>query len=77
MLFRSIALVDIDDTLAKSKTSGRIVLQVHDEVIVEAPSTQAEEVEAIVLGSMRSAASLRVPLEINAAWGDSWASAKS
>ena len=72
-----IALVDIDDTLAKSKTSGRIVLQVHDEVIVEAPSTQAEEVEAIVLGSMRSAASLRVPLEINAAWGDSWASAKS
>jgi DNA polymerase-1 len=72
-----IALVDIDAKLMASKTSGRIVLQVHDEVIVEAKKSEAKEVEEIVLGSMRSAASLRVPLEINAAWGDSWASAKS
>jgi DNA polymerase-1 len=60
-----------------SKTSGRIVLQVHDEVIVEAKKSESQAVEEIVLGSMREAASLRVPLEINAAWGDSWASAKS
>ncbi|NCZ91849.1 MAG: hypothetical protein EBY96_05360, partial [Actinobacteria bacterium] len=51
--------------------------QVHDEVIVEAKKSDAKAVEEIVLGSMREAASLRVPLEINAAWGDSWASAKS
>ena len=72
-----IALVDIDAKLLASQTSGRIVLQVHDEVIVEANKSDAQEVEELVLGSMRSAASLRVPLEINAAWGDSWASAKS
>ena len=72
-----IALVEIDAKLMASQSSGRIVLQVHDEVIVEAKKSEAEEVEQIVLGSMRSAASLKVPLEINAAWGDSWASAKS
>ena len=72
-----IALVGIDDKLRHSETSGRIVLQVHDEVIVEAAAADAEHVESIVLGSMRGAASLRVPLEINSAWGDSWASAKS
>jgi DNA polymerase-1 len=72
-----IALVDIDAKLMASQSSGRIVLQVHDEVIVEAKKSDVQEVEEIVLGSMCSAASLRVPLEINAAWGDSWASAKS
>ncbi|NDI19162.1 MAG: DNA polymerase I, partial [Actinobacteria bacterium] len=72
-----IALVSIDAKLRSSDTSGRIVLQVHDEVIVEAKKSDAKAVEEIVLGSMREAASLRVPLEINAAWGDSWASAKS
>ena len=72
-----IALVSIDAKLMASKTSGRIVLQVHDEVIVEAKKSESLAVEEIVLGSMREAASLRVPLEINAAWGDSWASAKS
>ncbi len=72
-----IALVSIDAKLMASKTSGRIVLQVHDEVIVEAKKSESQAVEEIVLGSMREAASLRVPLEINAAWGDSWASAKS
>ncbi|MEY3073394.1 MAG: polymerase [Actinomycetota bacterium] len=72
-----IALVSIDAKLMASKTSGRIVLQVHDEVIVEAKKSESQAVEEIVLGSMREAASLRVPLEINSAWGDSWASAKS
>lgn len=72
-----IALVAIDDKLRRSSTTGRLVLQVHDEVIVEADAKDRELVESIVLGSMREAATLRVPLEINSAWGDSWASAKS
>ena len=72
-----IALVSIDERLRQSECSARIVLQVHDEVIVEAKKSDVAAVEDIVLASMREAASLRVPLEINSAWGDSWASAKS
>ncbi len=72
-----IALVSIDRRLRDAGSPARLVLQVHDEVIVESPKGAATEVESIVLGSMRDAASLRVPLEINSAWGNTWASAKA
>jgi DNA polymerase-1 len=71
-----IALVRIDDALTKQNLQARIVLQVHDEVLVEAPVNERETVENIVLDIMRSAAELRVPLEVNAAWGATWAEAK-
>jgi len=54
-----------------------LVLQVHDEVIVEAVRSEHERVEALVRDSMMKAAKLAVPLEVNLAWGDSWASAKA
>ena len=72
-----IALVRLDAELEQTGLAARIVLQVHDEVIVEAPETESDEVDAIVLTAMRSAADLRVPLEVNAAWGRTWADAKS
>jgi DNA polymerase-1 len=71
-----IALVGIDKALAKSELKSRLVLQVHDEVIVEAPSSEKSTVEEIVLDIMRSAATLNVPLEVNFSWGTSWAEAK-
>lgn len=71
-----IALVRIDDALTKQNLQARIVLQVHDEVLVEAPTNEHAVVEQIVLDIMRSAAELRVPLEVNAAWGSTWAEAK-
>ena len=72
-----IALVRIDRALEDSALRARIVLQVHDEVIVEAPVEEHEEVDAIVLEQMKGAAQLKVPLEVNAAWGPTWADAKS
>jgi len=71
-----IALVGIDQALAQRKLTSRLVLQVHDEVIVEAPTNEKSEVEDIVLTIMRSAATLNVPLEVNFSWGPSWAEAK-
>ncbi|MFM7093716.1 MAG: DNA polymerase, partial [Actinomycetota bacterium] len=56
--------------------SSRLVLQVHDEVIVESPSAEKDVVENLVIGIMRGAANLAVPLEVNAAWGRTWAAAK-
>ncbi|MBU3702978.1 MAG: DNA polymerase I [Ilumatobacteraceae bacterium] len=71
-----IALVRIDAALEEAGLGARLVLQVHDEVIVEAPKSEKKSVEDLVIGIMRNAASLAVPLEVNAAWGGTWAEAK-
>jgi DNA polymerase-1 len=71
-----IALVRLDAEIEKRQLKSRIVLQVHDEVIVEAPDDEKAEVEKLVIETMRSAADLSVPFEVNAAWGHTWADAK-
>ena len=71
-----IALVRIDALLEKGNFESRIVLQVHDEVIVEVVESEREVVGPLVLDTMRGAADLSVPFEVHAAWGDTWAAAK-
>jgi DNA polymerase-1 len=71
-----VALVRIDAALDDAGRSSRLVLQVHDEVLVEVPDGEHDEVGALVVDLMRSAAELRVPLEVNVAWGATWADAK-
>lgn len=71
-----VALVRIDAALETANFESQLVLQVHDEVIVEAVASEAEAVEKLVRETMRAAAKLAVPLEVNLAWGDTWASAK-
>lgn len=71
-----IALVRIDSLLEQGDYLSRIVLQVHDEVIVEVPDSEVEQINSLVLNVMKEAASLKVPLDVNAAWGRSWAEAK-
>lgn len=72
-----VAIVRLDQALETGGFESRLVLQVHDEVIVEAVKSEHQKVEALVRESMVKAAKLAVPLEVNLAWGDSWASAKS
>ncbi len=72
-----IALVRIDALLEHGGHRSRIVLQVHDEVICEVPDDEVDSVGPLVLDAMRDAADLRVPLEVNAAWGATWADAKA
>ena len=72
-----VALVRIERALRESGGSSRLVLQVHDEVLVEVHRSERESVGPLVLDIMRSAAALRVPLDVNYAWGPSWGAAKS
>ena len=72
-----IALVRIDRALEERGASSRLVLQVHDEVLVEVPDGEKDSIGPLVLDIMRGAAELKVPLEVNAAWGVTWAAAKS
>jgi DNA polymerase I len=71
-----VALVRIDEALVAGEYASRLVLQVHDEVIVEVPDDERAAVGDLVVELMRGAADLDVPLEVNVSWGDTWASAK-
>ncbi|MGA8297700.1 MAG: DNA polymerase I [Acidimicrobiales bacterium] len=70
------ALVRIDEAFERSKLSSRLVLQIHDEVLVEVPESERDEAEKIVRDSMEHAYPLKVPLEVHLSWGKSWAEAK-
>ena len=71
-----VALVRLDDALERGGFASRITLQVHDEVIVEVPDAERDAVGELTLATMRGAADLRVPLEVNIAVGRTWAAAK-
>ena len=71
-----VALVRLDGSLERSRRRSRLVLQVHDEVILEVPPDEEEAVADLTLDAMRGAADLSVPLEVNLSWGSSWADAK-
>jgi DNA polymerase-1 len=71
------AMIDIDHWLSTGVLDARMVLQVHDEVLVESPLNEVEVVDALVLQIMEQATKLDVPLAVNSAWGSTWAEAKS
>ncbi|MDJ0771116.1 MAG: DNA polymerase I [Ilumatobacter sp.] len=71
-----VALVRIDDALESGGYESELVLQVHDEVIVEVPPAEHDAVGDLVVELMRGAAELDVPLEVNVSWGETWAAAK-
>lgn len=71
-----VALIRLDDALAERSLESRIVLQVHDEVILEVPPAEKDEVGQLTLDVMRGAADLSVPLEVNLSFGATWAEAK-
>ena len=72
-----VALVRIDEGLRERGSAARLVLQVHDEVLLEVPEEERDETGPYVVELMRHAAELDVPLEVNSAWGTTWADAKS
>ena len=71
-----VALVRIDEALVAGGYASRLVLQVHDEVLVEVPEAERSPVGELVVDLMRGAADLDVPLEVNVSWGRTWADAK-
>ena len=70
------ALVRLDHDLEAAELASRLVLQVHDEVIVEVAAGEEEDVLRLTESALTGAADLDVPLTISAATGASWAGAK-
>jgi DNA polymerase-1 len=71
-----LAIVRLDEALEQGDLRSRLILQVHDEVILEVPDDERDRAAALTLDAMRGAADLNVPLDVNVAWGHSWAEAK-
>ncbi|MFP3906068.1 MAG: DNA polymerase I [Acidimicrobiales bacterium] len=71
-----VALVRLDAALDAADTTSRLILQVHDEVLLEVPPDERDTIAELTVGVMANAFELRVPLEVNLSFGASWADAK-
>jgi DNA polymerase-1 len=67
-----LAMIDLHARLAEQSPESRLILQVHDELVVEAPEKDAERVKAIVVDAMENVEELRAPLRVAASVGASW-----
>jgi DNA polymerase-1 len=67
-----VAMVNIDQLLTKKNLAARLIMQVHDELVVEAPVKEREEVMALVKKEMEEVIKLKVPLKVEIASGANW-----
>jgi DNA polymerase-1 len=70
-----IAMLKVHAALARERPGARLLLQVHDELLVEAPEADVDAVEELVRREMMAAAQLKVPLDVEVGRGRSWAEA--
>ena len=71
-----LAMIHVDRALREQFPEARLILQVHDELIVECPEAQASAVQELVSREMEQVAQLHVPLNAEAKSGKSWYDAK-
>jgi DNA polymerase-1 len=66
------AMIDVDQALTAKKLDARVVMQVHDELVVEVAEKQADKLAKLLHSSMESAAELSVPLIVDVGKGRNW-----
>jgi DNA polymerase-1 len=71
-----IAMVRVASALARRKLNARMLLQVHDELVFEAPEGEVDELTALVRREMEGAATLAVPLIVDVGVGPNWLETK-
>jgi DNA polymerase-1 len=67
-----IAMIRVDKRLHEEGLKARIILQVHDELLVETPIEEQEQVNQLLREEMEAAAHLSVKLEVSVSDGNSW-----
>ena len=67
------AMIDLHGELGRRRMSSRLILQIHDELLLEVPEVEAESARALVKGVMEGALKLDVPLVADAHLGRNWA----
>ena len=71
-----VAMIRVSDTLAEKGLRARLILQVHDELLVEAPAEEADQAAAILRDCMESVAQLKVSLKTDISIGRNWRECK-
>lgn len=71
-----IAMIRVNDKLKDLKLKSRLILQIHDELLIETHKEEVEVVSKILKEEMQNAATLNVPLEVDVNSGDNWYEAK-
>jgi DNA polymerase I len=71
-----LAMIDLDRALTEGKFTSRMVLTVHDELVLEVPLDERERVTEVVRNTMQNVTELRVPLVVDIGFGTTWADAK-
>ncbi len=71
-----IAMVRVSDRLKKEKCESSLILQIHDELLIEAKEDEVEKVKNILVEEMMQAAKLNVPLSVGVSVGKTWYEAK-
>jgi DNA polymerase-1 len=71
-----VAMINLHRALTAGRSGGAMLLQVHDELVLEAPEAEVEEVVKVVRREMEGAASLEVPLLVEIGVGSNWLEAK-
>jgi len=71
-----LAMIRLDKELFANKLSGKLILQVHDELLLEVPAVELEETKRIVEESMLLGQPFKVPLRVDVGVGKSWMDAK-
>lgn len=67
-----LAMINVYERLNKEKLESKLILQVHDELIIEAPKEEVEKVKLILREEMEKATTLNVPLKVDMKTGHSW-----
>lgn len=71
-----IAMINVDKRLSQEGLSSKIILQVHDELLIEAANNEIDKVKELLIEEMESAAKLLVPMTVEASVGTNWYEAK-
>lgn len=67
-----VAMLRVDAALREGGFASRMLLQVHDELVLEVPDSEREAVEELVRTQMGAAVELDVPLDVSVGWGRTW-----
>ncbi|MEW2164133.1 DNA polymerase I [Streptomyces sp. NPDC007084] len=70
-----IAMLNVDRALREADLKSRMLLQVHDEIVLEIAPGERERTEELLRREMASAVQLRAPLDVSVGWGPDWESA--
>lgn len=71
-----LAMIRVDALLAAEKLESRLILQVHDELILNVPEGEREAAAKLLCAGMEQVVQLKVPLLVDVGWGDNWYDAK-